>query len=266
MNLYQLSRLRTWFGKLGALLCLALFLALADGLVFQIRKPFNILEVFPGTAQAVDGPVPEQVENLQDLRYSSSSPHFRLTFLEIMKGFWLGNRRWRGELAVSPQAPPGTYRLEVAGQKGTSVGNPHAEYTITVFGDLESFRQQSKSLAWRHLGYSPWRVAVMILPLMALSLGVVMLLSRRMDAVMARSGRAELYQVTKREGDYLVAFGLGTDHGVNPGDALYLFNDEGQLLGMVEVAESNATDSLGVARVGGLVRPGFFVSRQFHYQ
>jgi hypothetical protein len=261
MDLYQTSRLRAWFGKLGAILCLALFLALLDGLIFQFRQPYNILTVFPGTTQAVDGPLPEQVETLEDLRYTSSSPYFELAFLEVMKGFWMGGGRWRGELTVSSEAPPGEYRLEVTG-KEASPENVGTDFSITVYQDLESFRQETKSMAWRHLGHSPWRVALYILPFVVLSLGIIIFLTRRMDTLMAQGGRAELYQVIKREGDYLVAFALGTANGIGPGTSLYLLDDEGRLLGMVEVEESTLTDSLGVARVDAPVLPGYFVSRQ----
>jgi hypothetical protein len=261
MDLYQTSRLRAWFGKLGAILCLALFLALLDGLIFQFRQPYNILTVFPGTTQAVDGPLPEQVETLGDLRYTSSSPHLELTFLEVMKGFWMGGGRWRGELTVSPQAPPGESRLEVTGQ-GAPGENVGTVFTITVYQDLASFRQETKSMVWHHLGVSPWRLAVYILPFVALSLVVLIFLTRRMYKLMAQGGRAELYQVIKREGDYLVAFALGTANGIGPGTSLYLLDDEGRLLGMVEVEESTLTDSLAVARVDAEVLPGYFVSRQ----
>ncbi len=82
-----------------------------------------------------------------------------------------------------------------------------------------------------------------------------------MEGLLAQQGQAEVYQVKKMEGGYLVGFGLGTAHGVQPGARLPLFNEEGQTLGTVEVKESSATDSLALIISDQEIRPGFTVSR-----
>ncbi|MDP3028748.1 MAG: hypothetical protein Q8O04_04520, partial [Deltaproteobacteria bacterium] len=112
----------------------------------------------------------------------------------------------------------------------------------------------------RYLGIPPWWVAVFFLPLTALMFGMVFYLSQKKEHLMAQGGKAEVYRVKKGEAGYEIAFGLGTRHGIQPGDRLILLNESGQPVGTAEVREASETDSVAITGLDCVVKPGYIVS------
>jgi hypothetical protein len=78
---------------------------------------------------------------------------------------------------------------------------------------------------------------------------------------MAGLGRAEIYRVARAEGCYEVSFGLGSAHGVQPGDSLPILNHRGERVGHVTVTHSFEQDASGTVELNTAVKPGFVVSR-----
>lgn len=257
-TLDQISRWRNLLGKAGACCCLLLFLAVLDGLVARFREPPNVLQALPGMSLEINGPLEDEIGDLRDLTYASDSPHLRLIFAGAHKGYFLGGDMWRGQLRIDPQTPPGEYHLTV-GVKGKIPARPLPPYRVLVFADPLSRQQSSKSLISRHTGLSPWAAAAYCLPAILLAFGGVYYLSQKRETLLARLGRAEIYRVASREGEWVIAFGLGTAQGLQPGSQVHICNAEGQEVARGEVEEANTGDSLAVVRSGREIRPGYIV-------
>jgi len=236
-----------------------MFLALLDGLVARFREPPNLLKVLPGMSLEVNGPLEEEIGDIRELTYASSSPDLHLTFGAAHKGYFLGGDMWRGQLRVDPRTPPGEYHLTV-GVKGKNPARPLPPYRVLVFADPWIKQQSYKSLVRRHAGLTPWAAAAYFLPAILLLFGGVYYFSQKQEKLLARLGRAEIYRVASREGEYVIAFGLGTAQGLQAGSTIDIFNEQGQAVATGEVEEASATDSLAVVRSGQEIKPGYVVS------
>ena len=230
-------------------------------MIANYQQPANLWPGYPGLTVAINGALPDEVRTLEDLDYQPKSDHLTLIFEEIHSGYWLGGKMWRGTLRVGPQAPPGTYTLTVKG-KEAPVGATALAYQVQVYPDAAAYAGSTPSLFRRFLGLSPWLLAAMCAPFILASFGAAYLSYRRLELKMARSGRAEVYLVRPNEGGLEVAFGLGSNHGIQVGTQLTLLTPEGQVVGMVEVHLVRETDALGLVRSGERVKAGYIVSRQ----
>jgi hypothetical protein len=260
MTMEQAKQRRTWAGRIVALLIVLMFVALFDALVAQFRQPANVFEALPGETVDLNGSLPEGIKDIAALTHVSSSADLQFSFTEIHKGFWLGGNMWRGIVKVNPGTPPGTYSVAVR-PKMTIVGYPTRFIYITVYPDLPSLNQHSRSYLRRYAGVSPWAVTGLFLVLAALPVALLFRLSKQIDVHLAQRGQAEIYKVEKAEGGYIIAFGLGTSHGVGPGDQVSILDPGGNFVGSAQVEKSTAQDSMGRATVDRDIRPGYLVSR-----
>ncbi|MCL6621641.1 MAG: hypothetical protein K6T55_06010 [Syntrophobacterales bacterium] len=260
MTLTQAHFLRTWLGRFGALCCLLALGAVLDGIITKFREPFNVLAVLPGESPAINGPTAEQVKSPADLEWLADTPELTLTVEKVHSGYFLGGRMWQGTLKVGQGIAPGKHVLAVRPRPVDPAAPTEAVlYRINVYATDAARKAASLSLVERRLGLSPWWAALMPLPGILLTFGLIFLLSWRIEALMAAEGVSEIYRVTRKEGYLEVGFGLGTAHGVHPGDFLPVFDPEGRQTATVEVQEAGATDAVGRVGAGELVQPGFVV-------
>ncbi|MEW6186501.1 MAG: hypothetical protein AB1585_12270 [Thermodesulfobacteriota bacterium] len=260
MTLEQIQFRRAWAGRLGALLSLLLFLVILDALVARFREPLNRFSGLPGTSLAVNGPLAEKIDRIQDLSFQSPSPDIRLEFENLQTGFWLGGNLWNGRLHIGPQIRPGQYPLAVLSGKAGE-GPKAFFFRIEVFPDQPAMRKSSKSFLISTLGLYPWPTALTLAPLILLTFGAVFWLSHQSDALLARQGKAEIYRLKKTDQGLEIFFGLGKNHGLKPGDPLTLINSSGARLGSVTVTEVQADYSAATVEAVGEVRPGLWVCR-----
>ncbi|HOV85084.1 MAG TPA: hypothetical protein PLM79_01905 [Syntrophobacteraceae bacterium] len=254
----QALRWRSSIGKLGALVCAVFLVAVLDGLVARFREPAYEYPILAGQTLPVNGPLKETPPDAAALAFESSAEGVRLEFEAIQAGFWFGNALWRGTLTVDSGVPPGSYRVKVVAKAipGT-VLSPVIQ--VVVYADPHDFRFHSKSLFVRYLDISPWWTAILSLPLVCGSLCAILLLSRRIDGLLAREGKAEIYRVLGAPPEFEVAFGLGTVHGITEGAELALLDRQGIHVGTVKVREASPVDAVGVAHSMVEVKPGFLV-------
>ncbi|MBM4283884.1 MAG: hypothetical protein FJ128_01355 [Deltaproteobacteria bacterium] len=253
---------RTWgrlVGRIGMVFFLIAALAVLDVLSRRFREPLNRAHGLPGQTIAVDGPLEDDVKSVADLGVAVGSPRITVTLTEVHRGYFLGVPRWRGAVAVSGDAPPGTYDFAVH-LKGRPA-NPESAFQVVVHADAAGLRANSPSVLERHLGVSPWLVVLTALPLILLTCGAMFLLSRRYEKLLQRQGQAEIYRINRAEGGFVVAFGLGTKDGLRTGDLLEVSDEEGRTLGLVEVVEVGEADAWGRTRVDRPLTPGCLVSR-----
>ncbi len=261
MDLDQASRWRSIAGRLGSLLCFLAFLALLDGLSARFREPESLIKLLPGMSAEINGPLQGEVRSVKELVYLSDSDDLKVSFTTVHKGYFLGGDMWRGQIMVSPAIKPGEYHVSVAPRWSTSKEATPA-FRILVFADPLSLQRSSKSLVRRYTSFSPWGAAAACLPLILLAFAAVFLLSQKMDSLLARQGRAEIYRVVRKDGVYEIRFGLGTAHGVHPGLELQVYNPQGQAVALARVEESAQEDAMAVVTADQEVRPGYMVSRK----
>ncbi len=261
MNLDQASSIRIIIGKACALFFLLAFLAVLDGIVAKFREPVNVFHVLPGEEAEINGPIPENIKTPQALTYTTDSPDLQVSFDAIHSGYFLGGNMWRGRLAVESNLAPGKYAVTVK-PKDYPKDKPGYDLRVVVYGDPLSRQAQFKSLIRSQTGASPYLVAAAFLPLIGITLGLVYLLSRRIEALQAEKGLAEIYYVSRKEGEYRLGFSLGTRQGVKPGDQVAILDPEGNPVGTARVEESSDQDSVGLTASEHDIRPGYLVSRK----
>ena len=257
-NKIKAWRWRQLAGWVGAGLCFLAVMALMDGLLNRVWEPASLIKLLPGLTAEINGPLGEEVRGVQELTYVSDSNDLTLTFAAVHKGYFLGGDMWRGRITASSRIHPGEYHLTVAPRRSaTSRATP--AFRIVVFADPVSLRRSSKSLVRRYTGFSPWGVAALCLPGILLTFGTVFCLSLWLDRLWAQGGRAEIYRVIRKDGDFEIHFSLGTEHGVRPGLDLSVYNPQGQAVGLARVAAAAARDAVAVLTADQEIRPGFMV-------
>ncbi len=125
-----------------------------------------------------------------------------------------------------------------------------------------SLQHSSKSIIRRYSGFSPWAAAAVCLPGILLAFGAVFYLSLKLDRLLAQKGKAEIYRVIRRDGGFEVHFGLGTEHGVEPGLELRVYNLRGKSVGLARVEKAAPRDAIAVVTTDQEIRPGFMVCRE----
>ncbi len=260
MNLEQTSQWRRLAGWAGGGLCFLALLSLLDGIVAGFREPASVIRMLPGMSTEINGELLEEVRGVQDLTYVSDSRDFRLTFATVHKGYFLGADMWRGEITANPRIKPGEYHLTVAPRTSAS---PRAlpAFRILVFPDALSLQRSSKSLIRRYTGLPPWGVAAACLPGILGAFGAVFLLSQKIERLLAREGKAEIYRALRGDGIFEIHFGLGTENGVEPGCQLQVLDPQGRAVGLARVEAASAASAVALVTSDREIRPGFFVSR-----
>ena len=260
MDLNKAISWRRLAGRAGALFCLLAAFAILDGLFAKFQEPANVFHVLAGEEVAIDGPLPENIKQTEALTYVSDSKDLAVSFRAIHPGYFMGGNMWRGRLRVGRNLAPGKYTVTVR-PRDYPANKPEYQFRVVVYPDAMSQRSSSQSLIKRQTGVSPYLVAAALLPFIMISLGVVYLLSQRVAVLQAKAGLAEIYRVAREEGRFLVTFGLGTAHGVGPGDHVTILDPEGNYVGSAQVQESTDQDSVGLAAIDRDIRPGFLVTR-----
>lgn len=256
----RVSRWKSFFLKTAALFLFVAIVSLLDSCQAKFRTPVNVLNILPGATTEVSGPL-EKIVPAGDLTFISASKLLQLSIDEVRTGIWFGGAMWIGHLTASPDIMPGEYRLMVVPKDyKPQPDKPVPLLLIRIYQDHLQLRQSSKSFIRKQTGIPPWWFVAVCLPLIGVSLGAAFLCSRKIEHLLAREGKAEVYRVRQGETGYEIAFGLGTKHGVTVDKRLALLDEGGQLAGTVVVQKASATDSLAFAEFESGVMPGYIVS------
>jgi hypothetical protein len=260
MDFGEVNRWRDLASKVGAAFCVIALLALVDGLLVHFREPANVVKVLAGTSVEINGELTDEAHSVQELTFTSDSDQLQATFEAIHKGYFLGGDMWRGRLRVGPGIAPGEYRLAVM-PKHSSSARPAPSFRILVFPDGLSLQKSSTSLIRRWFGVSGFEVAAGCLPGILLAFGAVYYLSGKMEALLADTGKAEVYRVTRMDGGLEIRFGLGTAQGMTPGARVVIYNEAGQQVGTGTVEVANRTDAAAQVMTDQEIKVGYLVSR-----
>jgi len=260
MDLGRVNHWRDLASKAGAAFCAVALLALVDALLVHFREPANLVKVLPGAVTAINGELTDEAHRVEELTFTSNSDQLTVTFEAIHKGYFLGGDMWRGRLIVGLGIAPGEYSLAVLPKRTISPRKAPA-FRILVFADARSLQQSSTSLVRRWFGISAFKVAAGCLPGILLGFGAVYWLSGKREKLQAAAGKAEVYRVTKGDGEFDIRFALGTAQGVSPGVKVAIYNPEGRQVGMATVEVSSETDSAARATTDQEIKVGYLVCR-----
>lgn len=252
-------QLRSATGKVAAVFCVLLSLAVIDAVVAGFRQSTTVFDALPGTSIDLNGLTAEKVGSTKDIVYTGSSDLIRLSIDSIQKGHWFGSKMWQGRIIISPDIKEGEYSLAV-GIEGMKMQKPPDKFLIRIYKDYESYSQSFKSLIKRYFNISPWFFAALFSPLIVLAFGYMFLLSGKIENLMAGKGKAVIYKVKKVQETCEIFFGLGTDHGVNTSTRINVFDDNGHMLGTAVVNSATGTDSIACAESGCVVKPGYLAA------
>ncbi len=260
MDLGQVNQRRDLVSKAGGILCMIALLALIDGLLVSFREPANLVKVLPGTSIEINGELIDEAHGVGELTYTSNSDQLKVSFEAIHKGYFLGGDMWRGRLLVGPGIAPGEYSLAVFPKRTISSRKAPA-FRIIVFADALSLQKSSASVIRRWFGISAFAVSAGCLPGILLAFGVVYYLSGRREALLAATGQAEVYRVTRGEGGWEIHFALGTVHGMGSGAGVVIYNEAGQQVGSGTVEAANQRISVAQVTSDQEIKVGYLVSR-----
>lgn len=262
-DVHLLRRRVGWIG-FSCLLLAAIFVL--DGLGERLGQKFNTIEILAGESTDLTGPMPAGSEALGDLRVTSDTEGINVSFEGIFSGFWLGGAMWKAKLNVDPRLKNGTYSFAVHGR--SDAPPPSLAYSVRVFENKEAMNRASYSISRRFLSANPFVLAGTSFFLALLILCWVYLLSSRLEKALADSGQSEVFMVkagAADDGGDIIAFSLGSRHGVSPGDSVSV-----AATSLTEVAPTRTVEAVVVsvrereslARVpeGTEVKPGHIVT------
>jgi hypothetical protein len=260
MNLDVITLWKDRTAKAGAVLCILAILFAIDGAIAHIREPFNSFRLLRGESVKLTGPMAPAVFSLDQMTYESDSHDVVLSFDNVISGFWMGGKMWRGLVSISPDIEPGQFELSIFGKVDQKKIGQNT-FKLFVYKDRAAYLADSNSFILRYLGVSPWVMASSFFGLLLLVCGCLYLISGRREELMAANGEAEVFHIVKDEEGFSVYFGLGERDGIEKGTRVVLMNDKREPIEELVVESVSKKD--GVAKVGLLctVRPGYLVKK-----
>lgn len=258
----SLDRMTTWKSRIAgvsAAACIVAILCVLDGSAAYLREPFNSLQMLPGSSIRLTGPLPPDT-GLDGMTYESSSNAISMSLEEVISGFWMGGRMWRGTLAVGTETTPGKYFVSVLGSDDRKKVGANT-FLVLVYKDRQSEIAHSISFLKRHTGVSPWTFGGLLFFLVLLGCGSLYLIGIKRDRLMAEQGEAEVYHVIRNAETVSLYFGLGRKHGVEEGGRLLLM--DGKRRPIEEITVESASEKDALAKVGPLSSacPGYIVKK-----
>lgn len=241
-------------GLLGAIVGVALFLTTIDGLSVEFKEGPNVTRVLAGESVSVGGPCPDGVSAPEEVRVVGLVEGLSVRVTGVASGFWLGGRNWKGVLSAAPGIETQETTFSVA--HGQAKPLPGHTFKVKVFGTPTEMRQAAPSLVFRYLGVQPGLLAGVLAGIFALTLGVSYFVSDRISAELARNGRAEIYRVQDDPQGARISFGLGSSHGLAPGDEALIVSAAGEPLGTARVVELKPCDAQAIMLDGRSARAG----------
>ncbi len=227
MTLEQAARSRKILGRIGALIFILFFGSVLDSCVARFREPLFTVHLLPGESELVDGQVDHDLKELSLLRVETSHEAVQLKIGRFQPGYWLGGNMWIGAISAAADAPDGTYELRVFALDKPRK-EPVAAFRAIVYTDAAALRASYLSLIRRTFDVPPGTVALALIPALALVLGLMVLLGRRVERLLAGLGQAEVFMVKAAPGGHEVYFGLGRRHGVREGMTVQIVAPNGR--------------------------------------
>jgi len=246
VTLEQAVGVRKRLGQIGALIFILFFASLLDSCVARFREPLFTVHLLPGGSALVDGQVDHDVKESSRLRVEASSESVRLKIDRFQPSFWLGGNMWVGEISAAADAAAGAYDLRVFDRSQTAQP-PVAAFRAVVYPDDAALRESYLSLIRRTFDVHPGMVSLACIAALGFVMGMMFLLGRRVERLLADRGQAEIFMVKTAAGGFEVWFGLGRRHGVEPGMRVNISTENGQPIGHAVVQRVETENSMALA-------------------
>lgn len=235
MNEAWLAGLRHLLGWIAAACCLGAAGILVDGLAAGAMNPQDV-PVVPGETVSLTGPAPSGTDTPADVVVTTNVPGVSLAITGQFRGFWLGNRMWRGELWIDPQAPAGPATVTL--YEGES---PPQRVQVRVYGNQAARNAASPSLTRRLTGRSPFALAAALVLPAFLAAGGGYLSSRRLETGWLAQGFAVITSVAETSEGPRVSCDLATGHGLVDGEPVTIRNRSGRVAATGTVRRHTST-------------------------
>lgn len=260
------------FQKAAVVLFVLTVLGVVDGLARSVLEPAHTFRVVAGSETLASGALDisldkdgakahSEVAHSGDakllntyLRYTATSPEVQLEFVE-MRG-----TLWRANIRTPRTLPAGQVGLAVfARVQPPTASTPR--YTLRVFDSAEALQADLPSLSLRFLGFEPWWVVMVCLPLAGFfGFLVFRATGEEEDALIAR-GIAPIYKLARKKDGWDIIFGLGGNQGIQTGQELVLLSPDGRVVGSLRAGKVGPASSRSTLDPGVDVRPDYLVAR-----
>ncbi len=188
------------------------------------------------------------------LTYEPRYREFQIRFLEAQ------GRMWRAVISVEPNAAGGEYPIRVF-QRDRNPGVDTPQLTVQIFFDKHSYRRSFLSLSKRFLGLEPWWITLILLPVGCVCVYLVMRQTAEEETRLQSIGVGPIYKLAKSKSHWDIIFGLGSRHGIRPGDRLQIINPKREIKGYLEVIEVGPESSTAILDLNADIAPHDLIVR-----
>lgn len=248
MTLDQAIGIRKHLGIVATAIIAVFGAALLDSCVARFRAPLFTVHLLPGASETVDGRLDNDVNDIGALRIQTTDARVNLNVERLQTGFWLGGNMWVGTIAAAPEAEAGTFDVKVFAPNQPPA-TPVAAFRAIVYPDAQSLRRSDLSVLRRSLDIAPWKISLGCLPALGVILGLIYLVGRREDRLLAALGRAEVFLLKPGDEGIRLYFSLSRRHGVQPGMQVAVLAADGRSIGQAEVKAVNDTNAMALTKV-----------------
>lgn len=263
----------TGWRRVSVAVFIVMLLSMVDACVMTWSESKNHFKVVAGKNEDISGKLANPIdprllqatfaregntipEDLLDkvITYEPAGKGFRILFKSVE------GRLWRGKLITDPGAVEGVFPVRIY-KVGEKPGEHTPQFLIQVFNDETGYRRSYWSIAKRFLGIEPWWITIGSIPLALLCVYLVMRQTTREDEEMQSRGIGPIYKLSKQKNGWEIVFGLGSDHGVKPGDRMIVVSREGRTLGHFEADDVKTESSSAKLGLDVNIDPNCLISR-----
>ena len=162
------------------------------------------------------------------LTFSTDCPELSIHFEELT------SRMWRGRLLTNPAIRRDIFELAVH-QKDVPLSEADFRFQVHVFSDTGALQASEVTFSKRFLGIQPLWLTLVLLPLGLLMLYLAYLRSSAEEEKKQAQGIGAIYKLARKNNMWEIVFGLGSRHGIQPGQELIIANKKHHLVASIIV-------------------------------
>jgi hypothetical protein len=265
--------MKTPLQKFSVAVFVLMLLSMLDTCILAWSTPRNKIKAVAGGTKNITGKLVDPVDpnllkihfetdetqpaqNAVDeiLTYEPRYREFQIRFVQAQ------GRMWRAVLKTEPNAAAGDYPIRVF-QRDRNPGKDTPQVTVQIFSDEHSYRKSFLSLSRRFLGLEPWWITLFLLPVGALCVYLVMRQTAEEEDRLQSIGVGPIYKLAKGKNHWDIMFGLGSKHGIRPGDRLQILNPKHQIKGYLDAIEVGPESSTAILDLHADIAPDDLIAR-----